>query len=263
MPALPVGAIARRIRGRSTGTRRPPRLTEPAPCPCHTATRSASWRPFGPHSAITSSPMIAAITCSPAPTARACRPWRSSPASSPRPGQLTTTRPAHHDVGRRDHRRDGQPCPDWHRAGVEVVKIPPRCPPANSRPRSRQTPCPRLPWTVTPDRCRSRPCRRPPPPAHPLADRQRIEAAAAWLREVARPTRRRGGAGTVPICIAGPSTPSRPSGSSTTPAPTSFIAFAAPSPDVRGPAEENGQSGGCRPFRSRRSSVAPQMTAIE
>jgi len=72
-----------RIRGRSTGTRRPPRLTDPGPWPCRVAARCGSWRPLGPHTAVTFAPIIAAITCSPVPTASASRPSRSSPASSP------------------------------------------------------------------------------------------------------------------------------------------------------------------------------------
>ena len=71
-----------RIRGRRTGTRRPPRLTDPAPWPWRVALRSASWRPLGPHTAVTSASIIAAITCSPAPTARASSPSRTSPANS-------------------------------------------------------------------------------------------------------------------------------------------------------------------------------------
>ncbi len=78
----PEPSIAR-IRGRSTGIRRPPKVTEPAPRPCRTAARSGSWRPLGPHTAVTSASMSAAITCNPVPTARASRPSRSSPASSP------------------------------------------------------------------------------------------------------------------------------------------------------------------------------------
>jgi len=71
-----------RIRGRRTGTRRPPKLTDPTPWAWRVALRSASWRPFGPHTAVTSASIIAAITCNPAPTAKASSPSRTSPASS-------------------------------------------------------------------------------------------------------------------------------------------------------------------------------------
>ncbi len=71
-----------RIRGRVTGTRRPPRVTEPSPRPCRTAERPGSCFPFGPHTASTSAFIIAAITCSPVPTAIASRPSRTSTASS-------------------------------------------------------------------------------------------------------------------------------------------------------------------------------------
>ena len=43
-----------RTRGRRTGTRRPPNVTEPASVPWRTAMRFGSWRPFGPANAITS-----------------------------------------------------------------------------------------------------------------------------------------------------------------------------------------------------------------
>ena len=39
---------------------RPPRLTDPGPCPRRVALRSASWRPLGPHTAVTSASIIAA-----------------------------------------------------------------------------------------------------------------------------------------------------------------------------------------------------------
>ena len=71
---------AERTRGRRTGTRRPPRLTEPSSWPWRTAVRAGSWRPLGPHSTVTLSSKIASITCSPVPTARASRPSRSSSA---------------------------------------------------------------------------------------------------------------------------------------------------------------------------------------
>src|SRR4051794_2015955 len=72
-----------RTRGRWTGTRRPPRVTEPRSRPWRTATRPRSWRPLGPHTASTSASIIACITCRPAPTARASRPSRTSTAISP------------------------------------------------------------------------------------------------------------------------------------------------------------------------------------
>ncbi len=72
-----------RIRGRSTGTRRPPRVTEPFSVPCRTADRFGSCLPFGPHAAATSASIIAAITCSPVPTAIASRPSRTSATISP------------------------------------------------------------------------------------------------------------------------------------------------------------------------------------
>jgi hypothetical protein len=43
-----------RIRGRSTGTRRPPGVTEPFSVPCRTAVRPGSCLPFGPHAALCS-----------------------------------------------------------------------------------------------------------------------------------------------------------------------------------------------------------------
>ena len=71
-----------RIRGRVTGTRRPPKVTEPSSLPCRTAVRAGSCLPFGPHTTSTSAFIIAAITCSPVPTAIASRPSCTSPASS-------------------------------------------------------------------------------------------------------------------------------------------------------------------------------------
>src|SRR5659263_664010 len=59
---------AARIRGRSTGTRRPPRVTDPAPLPWRTPVRAGSCLPLGPHAASRSAVIIAAITCSPVPT---------------------------------------------------------------------------------------------------------------------------------------------------------------------------------------------------
>ena len=66
-PAAPRSRRLARIRGRVTGTRRPPRVTDPRSWPCRVAVRCGSWRPLGPHAAATSCSMIAAITCSPAP----------------------------------------------------------------------------------------------------------------------------------------------------------------------------------------------------
>ena len=71
-----------RIRGRVTGTRRPPRVTDPSSLPCRTAVRAGSCLPRGPHTASTSAFIIAAITCNPVPTAIASRPSCTSPASS-------------------------------------------------------------------------------------------------------------------------------------------------------------------------------------
>ena len=53
-------------RGRRTGTTRPPNATDPGALPLRVATRSGSWRPFGPTLAIISSAMICCITNSPA-----------------------------------------------------------------------------------------------------------------------------------------------------------------------------------------------------
>jgi len=71
-----------RIRGRVTGTRRPPKVTDPSSLPCRTAVRARSCLPRGPHTASTSAFIIAAITCSPVPTAIASKPSCTSPASS-------------------------------------------------------------------------------------------------------------------------------------------------------------------------------------
>lgn len=56
---------AARARGRLTGARRTPRVTEPRSRPWRTAGRSGSCLPSGPHTALTSSSNIAAITCRP------------------------------------------------------------------------------------------------------------------------------------------------------------------------------------------------------
>ena len=77
------GAVAARTRGRVTGTRRPPRVTEPASLPCRVAVRAGSCLPRGPQTAVTSASISCCITCSPAPTARASSPSRSSAAISP------------------------------------------------------------------------------------------------------------------------------------------------------------------------------------
>jgi hypothetical protein len=71
-----------RIRGRLTGTRLPPSVTDPSPAPCRTADRSGSCLPRGPHTASTSALIIAVITCNPVPTAIASRPSCTSPANS-------------------------------------------------------------------------------------------------------------------------------------------------------------------------------------
>ncbi len=73
---------AARTRGRSTGTLRPPSVTDPGPAPWRTATRSGSCLPFGPASAVTSASISALITCRPAPTASASNPSRRSAATS-------------------------------------------------------------------------------------------------------------------------------------------------------------------------------------
>jgi hypothetical protein len=78
---VPVPSVARTL-GRRTGTRRPPRVTDPASLPCRGAVRSGSWRPRGPHNASTSAAIIAVITCRPAPTAIASSPSRTSTAIS-------------------------------------------------------------------------------------------------------------------------------------------------------------------------------------
>ena len=71
-----------RARGRSTGTRRPPRVTDPFPAPWRTAARPASCLPFGPHASAISASNIAAITASPAATLIAISPSRAAPAIS-------------------------------------------------------------------------------------------------------------------------------------------------------------------------------------
>ena len=73
---------ARRIRGHSAGTRRPPRATDPAPMPVPSRA-AVSWRPFGPHAAGDVVLHHRRQHRQPAPTASASRPSRSSPASSP------------------------------------------------------------------------------------------------------------------------------------------------------------------------------------
>ena len=65
---------AARTRGRVTGTRRPPNVTEPRSLPCRTAVRAPSCLPLGPASALTSASINDCITCKPAPTANASRP---------------------------------------------------------------------------------------------------------------------------------------------------------------------------------------------
>jgi hypothetical protein len=71
-----------RTRGRSTGTRRPPNVTEPRSLPCRTARRSGSCRPHGPQTAVTSASINCCITCRPAPTASASKPSCMSSAIS-------------------------------------------------------------------------------------------------------------------------------------------------------------------------------------
>jgi hypothetical protein len=69
-------------RGRATGTRRPPRTTDPRSCPCRTARRPGSRLPRRPATAATSASIIAVNTCMPAPTASASKPSRKSAAIS-------------------------------------------------------------------------------------------------------------------------------------------------------------------------------------
>jgi hypothetical protein len=57
-----------------TGTRRPPRVTDPHSRPRRTAVCVMLCLPFGPASVITSASINACITCRPAPTANASRP---------------------------------------------------------------------------------------------------------------------------------------------------------------------------------------------
>ena len=71
-----------RARGRSTATRRPPRVTEPRPLPWRTAARSGSCLPFGPATPAISASNIACITAIPAATLIANNPSRAAPAIS-------------------------------------------------------------------------------------------------------------------------------------------------------------------------------------
>ena len=71
-----------RARGRSTATRRPPRVTEPLPVPWRTAARPGSCLPFGPHASAISASNIACITAIPAATLIASSPSRAAPAMS-------------------------------------------------------------------------------------------------------------------------------------------------------------------------------------
>ncbi len=71
------------MRGRVTGTRRPPRGTEPGPRPWRTAVRSGLCRSRGPQATVTSASIMAVSTRMPAPTARASRPSRRSVVISP------------------------------------------------------------------------------------------------------------------------------------------------------------------------------------
>src|SRR3954449_229906 len=68
----PLPSVAR-TRGRRTGTRRPPKVTDPASVPCRVAVRSGSCLPFRPHAEVTSACINCCMTCSPAPTARASK----------------------------------------------------------------------------------------------------------------------------------------------------------------------------------------------
>lgn len=66
-PAPPEPSLAR-TRGRSTGTRQPPRVTSPCSWPWRTAPRLESWRPSSPTTSVTSSSISSASTPSPTPT---------------------------------------------------------------------------------------------------------------------------------------------------------------------------------------------------
>jgi hypothetical protein len=76
------GPSAARTRGRTTGMRRPPRVTDSSSVPCRYPVRPALCLPAGPHSRSPSSPNMAAITCSPVPTAKASRHSFAAPAIS-------------------------------------------------------------------------------------------------------------------------------------------------------------------------------------
>jgi hypothetical protein len=71
-----------RARGRVTGTRRPPRVTEPFPLPCRTAARAGSCLPFGPATEATSASNIACITDKPVATLNARSASLATPAMS-------------------------------------------------------------------------------------------------------------------------------------------------------------------------------------
>ena len=73
-----------RTRGRRTGTRRPPSVTEPCSLPWRIVARSASWRPFGPTSSATSSSISSAITSRPTAVEAANSPSRMYSANAAR-----------------------------------------------------------------------------------------------------------------------------------------------------------------------------------
>src|SRR4051794_36637171 len=60
----PLPSVAR-TRGRRTGTRRPPKVTDPASVPCRVAVRSGSCLPFRPHAEVTSACINCCMTCTP------------------------------------------------------------------------------------------------------------------------------------------------------------------------------------------------------
>ena len=99
--AAPRAHPAVRARGRATGTRRPPRVTDPLPAPWRTAVRSGSCLPFGPHASAISASNIAAITASPAATLIASSPSRAAPAISVIASWISSGRSGNaHGVGR-------------------------------------------------------------------------------------------------------------------------------------------------------------------
>ena len=76
------GPVGGTTRGRRTGTRRPPKVTDPASVPCRSPAPLRIVLALRPATAATSASINCAITCSPAPTARASSPSRTSAAIS-------------------------------------------------------------------------------------------------------------------------------------------------------------------------------------